>query len=235
MTLPGRIPRAMPPKQSSFRTPSPNGDSPVTTSGSPVPSTFAFHSNHHRMHHHSSFSSSPGALTPSSDKLAMMVKPTEEEQVALEAIRRLGDEIDTAIALEFLRGPHFGDFGTTSSASDRGLPPAAVSILKLWFLVHQSDPYPTKEEKERLMKETGLSTIQLKNWFSNIRKRHWHPIRTGSRRPRSHVEYVLLYGASAQAPTSSPESPNDGDDGESLMESDLERPQKMARRLSIRD
>ena len=128
--------------------------------------------------------------------VSIVYKPTTEENIALEAIRRMGNTIDTNIALEFLRGPQFGDQGLaiSSSASERSLPQSAVAILKLWFLVHQADPYPTKEEKEKLMRETGLSKVQLKNWFSNIRKRHWHPIRTGSRRPRCHVEYVLLYG-----------------------------------------
>jgi hypothetical protein len=160
----------------------------------------------------------PSYHLPTADELALMHQPSHEESLALDAIRRMGTEIDTGSALEFLRGPHFGEpissTSQTTTSTDRGLPPAAVSILKLWFLVHQADPYPTKEEKEQLIKETGLSMIQLKNWFSNIRKRHWHPIRTGSRRPRSHVEYVLLYNASSRqnsSPASSPMSTEDDD------------------------
>jgi hypothetical protein len=127
---------------------------------------------------------------------SLNLKPSEEELAALRSIERLGDKVDQDLAIEFLRGSQFGDqSSSTSTAADRSLPSAAVATLKLWFLAHQNDPYPSKADKDRLMKETGLSLIQLKNWFSNIRKRHWHPIRTGSRRPRSHVEYVLLMGA----------------------------------------
>ena len=143
------------------------------------------------------------------------MKPTEEEDLALQAIRRLGEEIDNDFAISFLRGSSHigGDQSATSGVNaDRALPSKSVNTLKLWFLAHQHDPYPSKEEKERLMQETGLSLVQLKNWFSNIRKRHWHPIRTGSRRPRSHVEYVLLLGASAKESSTSLVMPSDSSD-----------------------
>ena len=140
---------------------------------------------------------------------AMAKQPTPEEIQALQALERMGEQLDKNFAVEFLRGSNFYDTSMTttggptklsSSSSDKNLPSSAVATLKLWFLAHQHDPYPTKEEKDRLMQETGLSHVQLKNWFSNIRKRHWHPIRSGSRRPRSHVEYILMMGSARQAP-----------------------------------
>ncbi|KAI7905950.1 uncharacterized protein BX663DRAFT_498239 [Cokeromyces recurvatus] len=52
-------------------------------------------------------------------------------------------------------------------------------ILKNWFIRHWYNPFPTKKEKELLLGQTGLDFMQIKNWFSNTRKRHWIPIVNG--------------------------------------------------------
>lgn len=36
---------------------------------------------------------------------------------------------------------------------------------------HQDHPYPTKSERAQLLKETGMSRVQLQNWFGNHRRR----------------------------------------------------------------
>jgi hypothetical protein len=43
--------------------------------------------------------------------------------------------------------------------------------LKEWFQSHFSDPYPSKEEKMVLAKETGLRLREVSRWFSNTRLR----------------------------------------------------------------
>ena len=48
-------------------------------------------------------------------------------------------------------------------------PQAAVDYLKGWFKEHESNPYPTKEEKEDMISCTGLTMRQINRWFNNER------------------------------------------------------------------
>eukprot|EP00956_Cyclotella_meneghiniana_P013342 scaffold19197_cov40-Cyclotella_meneghiniana.AAC.4 len=41
--------------------------------------------------------------------------------------------------------------------------------LKRWYDEHESNPYPTKEEKAELMMSTGLAEKQINNWFATER------------------------------------------------------------------
>ncbi|KAH9806553.1 homeobox protein knotted-1-like 3 [Citrus sinensis] len=54
------------------------------------------------------------------------------------------------------------------------LPGDTTSLLKAWWLSHAKWPYPTEEDKARLVQETGLQLKQINNWFINQRKRNWH-------------------------------------------------------------
>ncbi|KAJ3275794.1 hypothetical protein HDV01_007261 [Terramyces sp. JEL0728] len=44
-------------------------------------------------------------------------------------------------------------------------------LLKDWMQAHRSNPYPSEEEKIQLMKETGLTLMQVNTWFINARRR----------------------------------------------------------------
>lgn len=63
----------------------------------------------------------------------------------------------------------------TENASNRkrkeNLPKEATSILKSWFQAHRTSPYPTETEKLNLCSDTGLTLIQVSNWFINARRR----------------------------------------------------------------
>ncbi|KAK1489678.1 hypothetical protein CTAM01_11117 [Colletotrichum tamarilloi] len=48
---------------------------------------------------------------------------------------------------------------------------ANIRVLKTWFENHERHPYPTPDQAERLLKQTGLSKQQLINWFANTRRR----------------------------------------------------------------
>ncbi len=54
----------------------------------------------------------------------------------------------------------------------------AVSTLKQWLLSdsHITHPYPTAAEQVELMNTTGIDKKQLKNWFTNARRRIWKPL-----------------------------------------------------------
>eukprot|EP00249_Psilotum_nudum_P015962 c25598_g2_i1 orf=500-2077(-) len=54
------------------------------------------------------------------------------------------------------------------------LPGDTTSVLKTWWHAHSKWPYPTEDEKARLVQETGLQLKQINNWFINQRKRNWH-------------------------------------------------------------
>ncbi|CAH9134415.1 unnamed protein product [Cuscuta epithymum] len=54
------------------------------------------------------------------------------------------------------------------------LPGDTTSVLKAWWQSHSKWPYPTEEDKARLVAETGLQLKQINNWFINQRKRNWH-------------------------------------------------------------
>ncbi|KAJ1260118.1 hypothetical protein BS78_10G207500 [Paspalum vaginatum] len=54
------------------------------------------------------------------------------------------------------------------------LPGDTASTLKAWWQAHSKWPYPTEDDKARLVQETGLQLKQINNWFINQRKRNWH-------------------------------------------------------------
>ena len=62
--------------------------------------------------------------------------------------------------------------------SRRELPKHAVEILKAWLTSpqHFHHPYPTPEDQQSLMAQTGIDKKQLKNWFTNARRRIWKPM-----------------------------------------------------------
>ncbi|KAL1548967.1 Homeobox protein knotted-1-like let12 [Salvia divinorum] len=66
------------------------------------------------------------------------------------------------------------------------LPGDTTSMLKAWWQSHSKWPYPTEEDKARLVQETGLQLKQINNWFINQRKRNWHSnASSSSSSPRS--------------------------------------------------
>jgi hypothetical protein len=57
------------------------------------------------------------------------------------------------------------------------LPSETVEYLKAWMMSpdHIAHPYPTEQEKAKIMEDTGIELKQLTNWFVNNRKRYWKP------------------------------------------------------------
>lgn len=60
------------------------------------------------------------------------------------------------------------------------LPKQVTDILRAWFEEHEQHPYPTEEEKQMLLRKTGLAMSQISNWFINARRRR--PPAVSSRR-----------------------------------------------------
>ncbi|XP_022730253.1 homeobox protein knotted-1-like 3 isoform X2 [Durio zibethinus] len=97
--------------------------------------------------------------------------PTENERSLMERVRQeLKHELKQGykekivdIREEILRKRRAGK-----------LPGDTTSALKAWWQSHSKWPYPTEEDKARLVQETGLQLKQINNWFINQRKRNWH-------------------------------------------------------------
>lgn len=51
------------------------------------------------------------------------------------------------------------------------LPKVATGILLKWLREHVNHPYPNETEKFELSDVTGLSVLQINNWFINARRR----------------------------------------------------------------
>lgn len=51
------------------------------------------------------------------------------------------------------------------------LPKDTTDKLRDWFHRHLHHPYPTEDEKQALMDQTGLQMNQISNWFINARRR----------------------------------------------------------------
>jgi len=116
-----------------------------------------------------------GALDMGSDGHDMMgfgpLLPTDSERSLMERVRQeLKIELKQGfksriedVREEILRKRRAGK-----------LPGDTTSILKQWWQQHSKWPYPTEDDKAKLVEETGLQLKQINNWFINQRKRNWH-------------------------------------------------------------
>ncbi|KAG5569398.1 hypothetical protein H5410_059164 [Solanum commersonii] len=108
--------------------------------------------------------------------------PTENERFLMERVRQelkqefkqdyKGKIVD--IREEILRKRRAGK-----------LPGDTTSALKAWWKSHSKWPYPTEEDKAKLVKDTGLQLKQVNNWFINQRKRNWHSTPSSSSTQKS--------------------------------------------------
>lgn len=64
--------------------------------------------------------------------------------------------------------------GLTPGGSNKkrtNLPRETIEILNEWILNNMDNPYPNHTQKRILLEQTGLSNVQLSNWFINKRRR----------------------------------------------------------------
>uniref|UniRef100_H3CFX8 Homeobox domain-containing protein n=1 Tax=Tetraodon nigroviridis TaxID=99883 RepID=H3CFX8_TETNG len=80
----------------------------------------------------------------------------------------------------------------------RGIfPKAATNLLRAWLFQHLPHPYPSEEQKKLLAQDTGLTVLQVNNWFINARRRIVQPMIDQSNRA---VSQAGAFGADAQPP-----------------------------------
>ena len=82
-------------------------------------------------------------------------------------------------ALNFLNTSLFSTnfFNHQEKKSKRGvLPKHATEALRSWLFNHIGHPYPSEDEKRNLSNTTGLTLLQVNNWFINARRRILQPM-----------------------------------------------------------
>ncbi|CAL8072012.1 unnamed protein product [Calicophoron daubneyi] len=69
----------------------------------------------------------------------------------------------------------------------RGIfPKVATNIMRAWLFQHLTHPYPSEEQKKQLAQDTGLTILQVNNWFINARRRIVQPMIDQSNRSGHH-------------------------------------------------
>ncbi|XP_023667863.1 homeobox protein Meis3 isoform X1 [Paramormyrops kingsleyae] len=100
-----------------------------------------------------------------------------------------GDGLDGAVA-----SPSTGEEDETDrdrrNNKKRGIfPKVATNIMRAWLFQHLSHPYPSEEQKKQLSQDTGLTILQVNNWFINARRRIVQPMIDQSNRSGQGAPY----------------------------------------------
>ncbi|XP_062858628.1 homeobox protein Meis2b isoform X2 [Trichomycterus rosablanca] len=86
----------------------------------------------------------------------------------------LGDGLENCLA-----SPSTGDEDDPDRKRQkkRGIfPKVATNIMRAWLFQHLTHPYPSEEQKKQLAQDTGLTILQVNNWFINARRRIVQPM-----------------------------------------------------------
>jgi len=69
---------------------------------------------------------------------------------------------------------------------------SSVAVLTRWLLQNKQNPYPTLAAKKQLGRAAGLSSVQVSNWMTNMRKRHVLPVLRGHKNPKTDLHFGFL-------------------------------------------
>ncbi|XP_069959835.1 homeobox protein homothorax isoform X28 [Cherax quadricarinatus] len=84
-------------------------------------------------------------------------------------------------------GTEEDDDGSKKNQKKRGIfPKVATNILRAWLFQHLTHPYPSEDQKKQLAQDTGLTILQVNNWFINARRRIVQPMIDQSNRAVPH-------------------------------------------------
>uniref|UniRef100_A0A8D2ZD35 Myeloid ecotropic viral integration site 3 n=1 Tax=Scophthalmus maximus TaxID=52904 RepID=A0A8D2ZD35_SCOMX len=76
----------------------------------------------------------------------------------------------------------------------RGIfPKVATNIMRAWLFQHLSHPYPSEEQKKQLSLDTGLTILQVNNWFINARRRIVQPMIDQTNRSGQSCDIIYIY------------------------------------------
>ena len=67
-----------------------------------------------------------------------------------------------------------------------------TDVLTNWMIEHREDPFPTQDEIRELAKATNLTTTQVVNWTTNVRKRNLKGTVEFGKKPHHFLDYLFL-------------------------------------------
>ncbi|XP_072611751.1 homeobox protein Meis3 isoform X2 [Vulpes vulpes] len=135
-----------------------------------------------------------GTPGPSSGGLASQSGDNSSDQ---------GDGLDTSVASPSSGGEDEELDQERRRNKKRGIfPKVATNIMRAWLFQHLSHPYPSEEQKKQLAQDTGLTILQVNNWFINARRRIVQPMIDQSNRTECSLQprgptHGGLHGSSA--------------------------------------
>ncbi|XP_014229009.1 homeobox protein homothorax isoform X8 [Trichogramma pretiosum] len=88
-----------------------------------------------------------------------------------------GDASNASIGSGEGTGEEDDDSSGKKNQKKRGIfPKIATNILRAWLFQHLTHPYPSEDQKKALAQDTGLTILQVNNWFINARRRIVQPM-----------------------------------------------------------
>ncbi|PIC23335.1 hypothetical protein B9Z55_017069 [Caenorhabditis nigoni] len=128
-----------------------------------------------------------------------------------------GDEFSVCGSNEDGRDSVLSDSANGSQNGKRKVPKVfskeAITKFRAWLFQNLAHPYPSEEQKKQLAKETGLTILQVNNWFINARRRIVQPMidqnNRAGRAPHMNVCKNRRRNRSEQSPGPSPDSESD--------------------------
>ncbi|CAF3719355.1 unnamed protein product [Rotaria sordida] len=139
--------------------------------------------NHHSIHNDDTQSthSSSDTNTPNTHQTTMtnMGNANNGYHVLHDNNSETGDNFDNSVGSggDNTGGEDDLDDNSKKRQKKRGIfPKVATNIMRAWLFQHLTHPYPSEEQKKQLAQDTGLTILQVNNWFINARRRIVQPM-----------------------------------------------------------
>lgn len=114
---------------------------------------------------------SPGTPGPLSQP------PASQQSLDASDPDAMGDASNASIGSGEGTGEEDDDTNGKKNQKKRGIfPKVATNILRAWLFQHLTHPYPSEDQKKQLAQDTGLTILQVNNWFINARRRIVQPM-----------------------------------------------------------
>ncbi|CAF1923220.1 unnamed protein product [Rotaria magnacalcarata] len=138
---------------------------------------------HHTIHNDDTQSthSSSDTNTPNVHQATMsnMANANNSYHVLHDNNSETGDNFDNSVGSggDNTGGEDDLDDNSKKRQKKRGIfPKVATNIMRAWLFQHLTHPYPSEEQKKQLAQDTGLTILQVNNWFINARRRIVQPM-----------------------------------------------------------
>jgi Homeobox KN domain len=71
-------------------------------------------------------------------------------------------------------------------------PKAQTDTLMEWMIENREDPFPSEDDLCMLAERTGLTTSQVVNWTTNVRKRNRKAVLDNKKKPHHFIDFLFL-------------------------------------------